>query len=101
MLLRLASGLLSEILFCRPNDAKNIIRYNILMININGISIRDIQDKRLQTEIREMTQIASCLTRYGAPSEKVLNTLKTKSVEFLYNNEMRVTITKDKSIIFF
>ena len=94
MLLRLASGLLSETLFCRPNDVKNIIRYNILMITINCISIRDIQEKHLQTEITEMIQIAGCLTRYGAPSEKVLNTLKTKSVEFLYNNEIRVTITQ-------
>ena len=63
-------------------------------------SIRPIQDKCLRTEIaliREMInkkeiikiywienkcQTADCFTKYGASSEKLLNTLKTKSVEF-------------------
>ena len=63
--------------------------------------MRPIQDKRLQTEItllrglinkKEITKInwienkyhiADCITKYGASSEKLLNTRKTKSVEFL------------------
>ena len=64
-------------------------------------SIRPIQDRHLRTEIallREMInkkeitkinwienkyQIADCLTKYGASSEKILSILKTKSTEFL------------------
>ena len=64
-------------------------------------SIRPIQDRNLRTEIallREMInkkeitkinwienkyQIADCLTKYGASSEKILSILKTKSTEFL------------------
>ena len=98
------ASLLSEILYCKPNDDKNI---KIECFTDNHqlydsvYSIRPVQDKRLQMEIallrdminkKEITkinwiknkyQIADCLTTYGVSSEKLLNTLKTKPIEFL------------------
>ena len=89
------ANLLNEILYCKSNDTKNI---KIECFTDNHqlydsvYSIRPIQDKRLRTEIallREMInkneitkinwienkyQIADCLTKYGASSEKLLNT---------------------------
>ena len=98
------ANLLTEILFCKPNDAKNIkiefYTYNHQLYD-SVYSTRPIQDKRLRTEIallskminkKEITkinwienkhQIADCLTIYGASSEKLLNNLKTKSIEVL------------------
>ena len=98
------ANLLTEILFCKPNDAKNIkiefYTYNHQLYD-SVYSIRPIQDTRLQTEIellREMIkkkeitkinwienkyQIADCLMKYITSSEKLLNTLKTKSIEVL------------------
>ena len=91
-------------LYCKPNHEKNI---QIECFTDNHqlydsvYSTRPIQDKRLYTEIalsREMInkkditkinwiknkyQIADCLTKYRASSEKLLNTLKTKSIEVL------------------
>ena len=98
------ANLLSETLYCKPNDDRNkkiecYIDNHQLYQSV--YSIRPIQDKGLRTEIallREMInkkeitkinwienkyQIADCLTKYGASSEKLLNTLKTKSIEVL------------------
>ena len=96
--------LLSEMLYCKPNDDRNIkieCYTDNYQLHDSVCSIRHIQDKRLRTEIallREMInkkeitkinwienkyQIADCLTKYGASSEKLLNTLKTKSIEAL------------------
>ena len=36
--------------------------------------------------IENKYQIADCFTKYGACSKKLLNTLKTKSIEFLQLN---------------
>ena len=99
------ANLLSEILYCKPNDDKNI---KIECFTDNHqlydsvYSVRPMQYKHLQTEIallreivnkkEEITkinwienkyQIADCFTKYGASSEKWLSTLKTKSIEFL------------------
>ena len=91
-------------MYCKPNDDKN--RKIECFTNNHHLydsvySIRPIQDKCLQTEIsllREMInkkdipnnnfienkyQISDCITKYGASSKKLLNTLKTKSIEFL------------------
>ena len=98
------ANLLSKMLYCKPNDDKNIkieCYTDNHQLYDSLYSIRPIQDKRLWTEIallREMInkkeiakinwienkyQIADCLTKYGASSEKLLNTLKTKSIEVL------------------
>ena len=98
------ANLLSEMLYCKPNDDKNIkieCYTDNHQLYDSVYSIRPIQDKRLQTEIvllretinkKDLTkinwienkyQIADCLTKYGASSEKLLNTLKTKSIEVL------------------
>ena len=98
------ASLLSKILYCKPNDDKNI---KIECFTDNHqlydsvYSIRPIQDKRLQMEIallrdmvnkKEITkinwienkyQIADCLMTSGVSSEKLLNTRKTKPTEFL------------------
>ena len=85
--------LLSQILYCKPNGYK-IIKIECFSGNQqlydSVYSIRPIQDKRLRTEIallREVInkkkitkidfienkyQIADCLTKYGASSEKLL-----------------------------
>ena len=98
------ANLLTEILYCKPNDDKNIkieCYTDNHQLYDSVYSIRPMQGKRLRTEIallREMIkkkeitkinwienkyQIADCLTKYGASSEKLLNTLKTKSIEVL------------------
>ena len=96
------ANLLSEILWCKLNDDKN---ENVLLTTISNYMIlyttRLMQDKHLQTEtalLREITnkkdiskinwiehkyQIADYIAKYGASSKKILNTPKTKSVEFL------------------
>ena len=98
------ANLLSEMLYCKPNDNKNIKIERDTdnhQLYDSVYSIRPIQDKRLRTEIallskminkKEITkinwienkyQIADCLTIHGASSEKLLNNLKTKSTEVL------------------
>ena len=98
------TNLLSEMLYCKPNDNKNIKIERDTdnhQLYDSVYSTRPIQDKRLRTEIallskminkKEITkinwienkhQIADCLTIYGASSEKLLNNLKTKSIEVL------------------
>ena len=90
-------------MYCKPNDDKNIkieCYTDNHQLYDSVYSIRPMQGKRW-TEIallREMIkkkeitkinwienkyQIADCLTKYGASSEKLLNTLKTKSIEVL------------------
>ena len=97
------ANLLSKILYCKPNNDKNIkieCFTDIHQLYDFVYSIRSKQDKPLWTEIgllREMTnkeditklnwtdnkyQIGDCLTKYGATSRKILNTLKTKSIKF-------------------
>ena len=98
------ANLLSEILYCKPNDNKNIkiecFPDNYQLYD-SVYSTRPIQDQRLWKEItllREMInkkeittinwienkyQITDCPTKYGASSEKLLNTLKNTSIEFL------------------
>ena len=101
------ASLLSEILYWKPNDNKNIkIEFftDNHQLYDSVYSIRAVENKRLRTEIallREVInkkeiikinwienkyQIADCLTKYGASSEKLLKTLKTKPTEFLYLN---------------
>lgn len=50
-------------------------------------SVRPRQDKHLQTEnfigLKEY-QIANCLSKSGGSSDALLNTLKTKSIEFFW-----------------
>ena len=91
-------------LYCKPNDDRNIkieCYTDNYQLYDSVYSIRPIQNKHLRTEIallrdmikkKEITkinwienkyQIADCLTKYGASSEKLLNTLKTKSIEVL------------------
>ena len=95
------ANLLSEMLYCKPNDDKNECYTDNHQLYHSVYSIRPIQDKRLRTEIallREMInkkeitkinwienkyQIADCLTKYEASSEKLVNTLKTKSIKVL------------------
>ena len=98
------ANLLSEMLYCKPNDDRNIkieCYTDNHQLHDSVYSIRPIQDKRLWKEIallrdmlnkKEITkfnwienkyQIANCVTKYGASSEKLLNTPKTKSVETL------------------
>ena len=98
------ANLLSEMLYCKPNDDKNIkieCYTDNHQLYDSVYSIRPIQDKCLRTEIALLSeminkkkitkinwienkyQIADCLTKYGASSEKLLNTLKTKSIEVL------------------
>ena len=98
------ANLLSEILYFKPNDNKNIkiecFPDNYQLYD-SVYSTRPIQDQRLRKEItllREMInkkeittinwienkyQITDCPTKYGASSEKLLNTLKNTSIEFL------------------
>ena len=91
-------------MYCKPNDDRNIkikCYTDNHQLYDSAYSIRLIQDKHLWTEIallREMIhkkeitkvnwtenkyQIADCLAKYGAYSEKLLNTFKTKSIEVL------------------
>ena len=98
------ANLLSEMLYCKPNDDKNIkieCYTDNHQLYDSVYSIRPIQDKFLWTKIALLSeminknkitkinwienkyQIADCLTKYGASSEKLLNTLKTKSIEVL------------------
>ena len=96
------ANLFSEILYCKSNS-ENKIQIECYTDNHqlydSVYSIRPIQDKRLQIEIallREMInkneitkinwienkhQLADSLTKYGASSEKLLNTLKNKLIE--------------------
>ena len=98
------ANLLSEMLYCKPNDDKNIkieCYTDNHQLYDSVYSIRPIRDKFLWTKIALLSeminknkitkinwienkyQIADCLTKYGASSEKLLNTLKTKSIEVL------------------
>ena len=98
------ANLLSEMLYCKPNDDKNIkieCYTDNHQLYDSVYSIRPIQYKFLWTKIALLSeminknkitkinwienkyQIADCLTKYGASSEKLLNTLKTKSIEVL------------------
>ena len=91
-------------LYCKSNDDKSIkieCYTDNHQLYDSVYSIRPIQDKFLWTKIallseminkNEITkinwienkyQIADCLTKYGVSSEKLLNTLKTKSIKVL------------------
>ena len=97
------ANLLNEILYAQNNNARSI---EIECFTDNHQlydsvwSIRPIQDRRLRMEVailREMldkkeitkinwidkhNQLADCLTKNGASSEKLISTFKTKSLEF-------------------
>lgn len=98
------TNLLSDILYCKPNDDKNIKTECYTgnhQLYYSVYSIRPMQDKWFLTEIdllrekinkKEITninwienkyQISECLTKYEASSEEILSILKTKSIEFL------------------
>ena len=97
------ANLLSE-MYCKPNNDKNIkveCYTDNHQLYDSVYSTEPIQDKCLRREIallREIInkkeiikinwienkdQIADCLTKYEASSEKLVNTLKTKSIKVL------------------
>ena len=98
------ANLLSEMLYCKPNNDKNIkikCYADNHQLYDSVYSTEPTQDKYLRREIallREIInkkeiikinwienkyQIADCLTKYEASSEKLVNTLKTKSIKVL------------------